>query len=81
MSARVSLAPRKEFVSPKKDRTYVKHSAQSVLIVSRTEIAAALADIDAIAAMERAFSDFSAGRANITPVGELLFPEIGRAHV
>ena len=64
------------------DCLLVKHTAQTPLIVGRAEIAEALGGIDAVAAMERAFADYSAGRANVTPVGELLFPdENGEAHI
>ena len=60
----------------------MKHTAQTPIIVSRGEIDTAIGKVDAIAAMERAFADYSAGRANITPVGEILFPTMdGEAHI
>src|ERR1700722_8649917 len=60
----------------------MKHIAPMPAIISRSEIETAVAQIDAVAAMKRAFADYSSGRANITPVGEILLPEMdGEAHI
>lgn len=45
------------------------------LVFEAAEIRAAVADVDVIAAMERAFSSYSSGRAVVPPVAELLFEE------
>lgn len=51
-------------------------------VVTRAEIERVLPGIDVIAAMERAFTTYSAGRATVPPVGELLFHEPpGDAHI
>ena len=51
-------------------------------VVTRAEIERALPGIDAVAAMERAFTAYSAGRAVVPPVGELLFRDPpGDAHI
>ena len=44
-------------------------------ILSLEEIQAALPEVDVLAAMEKAFSDYSAQRAVVPPVGELLFSD------
>ncbi len=55
---------------------------QSLLILTRQEIARALHDVDAVAAMERAFTQYSSGNAICPPVGEILFPAAdGEAHI
>ncbi len=52
------------------------------LVVSRVEIEALLPSIDAIRAMEAAFSAYSSGQAVVPPVGEILFPGVnGEAHI
>ncbi|HEY1709559.1 MAG TPA: hypothetical protein VGG10_14925 [Rhizomicrobium sp.] len=52
------------------------------LIVSRAQIVDALAQVDAIAAMERAFAAYSNGEAVVPPVGEILFADRdGEAHI
>jgi ornithine cyclodeaminase len=51
-------------------------------IITRTEIEAALLKINLIEAMEQAFTAYSAGKAVIPPVGELLFKSPpGEAHI
>jgi ornithine cyclodeaminase len=53
-----------------------------VRIISRSDIVAALARVDAVAAMERAFSSYSAGAARVPPVAEILFDNPpGEAHI
>lgn len=70
------------FSRNRNDCPFMKHIAPMSAIISRSEIEATIAQVDAIAAMERALADYSAGRANITPVGEILFPEMdGEAHI
>lgn len=52
------------------------------LILGRDVIMAALGGVDVVAAMERAFEDYSAGGAQISAVGELLFERPpGEVHV
>lgn len=52
------------------------------LIVSRDEILRVLGDVDVVAAMERAFEEYSAGKATCPPIGEILFPDAdGEAHI
>ncbi len=51
-------------------------------VVMRSEIDRILPSIDVVAAMERAFEAYSDGRANVPPVGELLFENPpGDAHI
>lgn len=53
-----------------------------VRIVSRDEIVAALARVDVVAAMEKAFAAYSAGDAQVPPVSEILFDDPpGEAHI
>ncbi len=50
--------------------------------MTRAEIEALLPRIDAVGAMARAFAAYSAGRAIVPPVGEILFSEVdGEAHI
>lgn len=49
-------------------------------ILSRQEIEETLPGLDLVSAIERAFVDYSAGRATIPPVGELLL-ESGEVHI
>ena len=49
-------------------------------IITRGQIKSVLPGIDVIAAMEEAFSAYSAGRAVVPPVGELLL-EKGEVHI
>ncbi len=49
-------------------------------ILTREEIEAALPGLDLVPAIERGFVDYSAGRATIPPVGELLL-EGGEVHI
>lgn len=52
------------------------------LILTRSEIEAALAQIDLVAAAEAAFAAFSRGDLQVAAVGELLFEEVdGEAHI
>ena len=44
-------------------------------IIPLADIKAALADIDLLAAMERAFVNYSSGRAVVPPVAELVFED------
>lgn len=51
-------------------------------IVTHAEIERVLPGIDVVAAMERAFATYAAGRAVVPPVGELLFADPpGDAHI
>jgi len=51
-------------------------------VVTRAEIEHVLPGIDVVAAMERAFATYAAGRAIVPPVGELLFADPpGDAHI
>lgn len=51
-------------------------------IIGYDALAAAIADVDVLAAMERAFRTYSSGGAIIPPVGELLFDDPpGDAHI
>jgi ornithine cyclodeaminase len=51
-------------------------------VVTRAEIERIAPEIDVVAAMERAFKAYSAGRAIVPPVGELLFRDPpGDAHI
>jgi ornithine cyclodeaminase len=51
-------------------------------VITREEIERRLKGVDAIAAMERAFVAYSAGRSVVPPVGELLFDDPkGEAHI
>ena len=49
-------------------------------IIRRQEIEQVLPQLDLIPAIERGFVDYSAGRATIPPVGELLLPD-GEVHI
>ena len=49
-------------------------------IISRPEIEEVLPRLDLVPAIERGFVDYSAGRATIPPVGELLL-ETGEVHI
>ncbi|HEY1837579.1 MAG TPA: hypothetical protein VGG36_07980 [Rhizomicrobium sp.] len=52
------------------------------IVATRTQIESLLAGVDAIAAMARAFAAYSSGRAQVPPVGEILFPDCdGEAHI
>lgn len=54
----------------------------NVRIITRDQIARALAHVDAIAAMERAFVSYSSGAARVPPVSEILFDAPpGEAHI
>lgn len=51
-------------------------------VITREEIERRLQGVDVIAAMERAFTAYSAGRSVVPPVGELLFDDPpGDAHI
>jgi len=51
-------------------------------VIGRAEIERRLAGVDVVAAMERAFVAYSAGKSVVPPVGELLFDEPpGEAHI
>ncbi len=49
-------------------------------VVGLSEIRAVLAEIDLLPLLEEGFAAYSAGRANVPPVGELLLPE-GEVHI
>ena len=53
-----------------------------VKVLSAEQVRSALANVDLVTAMERAFVAYSCGRAIVPPVGELLFEEPpGEAHL
>jgi ornithine cyclodeaminase len=53
-----------------------------VKILTLEQISALLQDVDAVQEMERAFTAYSAGKVDVPPVGELLFPGAnGEAHI
>jgi len=55
---------------------------REAVVVRRAEIEAALAGLDLVALMERAFTGYSAGAAQVSAVGELLFDAPpGEAHI
>jgi len=56
--------------------------AKEARILRRPQIEAALAGLDLVALMERAFTGYSEGRARVSAVGELLFERPpGEAHI
>jgi len=58
------------------------HDRTGAEVVGRAEIERRLATVDVLAAMERAFLAYSAGRSVVPPVGELLFDDPpGDAHI
>lgn len=58
------------------------HTLGNVRIVPRDEIVAALAHVDVVAAMERAFTAYSSGAARVPPVSEIVFDDPpGEVHV
>jgi ornithine cyclodeaminase len=65
------------------EKNFLKSDAvKAPLIVSRAEIEALLPRIDSVAAMARAFEVYSAGRAAVPSVQEILFPAAdGEAHI
>jgi ornithine cyclodeaminase len=53
-----------------------------VKILTLAQISSLLGDVDAVQEMERAFTAYSAGKVDVPPVGELLFPGAnGEAHI